>query len=597
MKVLKITAFVAAILLLAGLAAWLGRYEIGRMAEGLPPFSHGAGEYFTERVAMADGIELHTAISLPAGDGPWPTVLLRNPYAEFGSILQDQVCGRFIRYGYGCVLQQVRGRGESGGEWDPLENEMDDGRDTLAWLVKQGFQDGNIALVGPSYLAAVQWAAAASGLPPEVKTLVPAVFTTDNRPVMFQDGMFRHEVFSAWAVAMQDNETSFREAGKQYQAFIRHRPHIEADTAVLGRELPWYRRMVSGAAASASQWDSDLYRSVREVPPRLNVPILSVAGWYDVFTGPQIDDWNKLASQSRSRLIIGPWDHLAGTSKDLETPNAEGGLFQWSDMLDWLNHHLRGEELQTPPGVSAYVMQENRWIHRPVWPPATDSRRLFLSKLRAANDCEGGRLLDEPDPAPESVRFEYDPADPVPTRGGSGLLAFALPFFDGEPPGNVWQDGLCERPDVLTFQTEPLTEDWHIAGRVEVGLRVATSAEDSSFTAKLVEVLPDGRAINIRDSISRLSYRNRAAEPMEYQPGERVFVSMKLWPIEWVVRKGSRLRLDVSSSDFPKYHVHPNIAGPWAEVSETTVAEQTLYGGRGTPSFVEVPLVRESAGD
>ena len=141
---------------------------------------------------MQDGVRLFSSVALPE---PLPTVLIRNPYARFATIMRETVCGRMVRYGYACVLQDVRGQGESEGEWSPMVNEVRDGKDTINWLVKQSFQDGNIAMVGPSYLASVQYAVAASGLPNEVKTLVPAVYTADLSNILYSNGMFRHGTF------------------------------------------------------------------------------------------------------------------------------------------------------------------------------------------------------------------------------------------------------------------------------------------------------------------------------------------------------------------------------------------------------------------
>jgi putative CocE/NonD family hydrolase len=175
------------------------------------------------------GTRLFTTISLPETsetETKFPTVLVRNPYAQFVTIMRDTLCGRFVRYGYACVSQDVRGQGESEGDWSPGINEPKDGRDTVYWLVAQGFHDGNIGMMGPSYLASVQWATASMGLPEEVKTTIPAVYSTDLRGVMYQDGMFRHETFTAWASMMRSSNSDSDDAGAAYQAALTFRPHI-----------------------------------------------------------------------------------------------------------------------------------------------------------------------------------------------------------------------------------------------------------------------------------------------------------------------------------------------------------------------------------
>ena len=590
-KLLKGTVTLFAVIALLAVVAYFARHEITRVQEDMPSFTHSAGNNFDTMVKMSDGIELFTTVALPAGGNSFPTILLRNPYAEFGTILRDTLCGRFVRYGYACVFQDVRGQGQSGGDWVPGENEIGDGNDTLAWLVKQPFQNSNIAMVGPSYLAAVQWAAASGGLPEEVKTFIPAVYTSDNRSVMFHDGMFRHETFTAWASMMKEtNSESDADAGELYQRAIRHRPHIEVDTEVFGIDMPWYRRMVSGASADAEQWKVSGNSDLLKVPEQLTVPVLMIGGWYDVFLGPQFQDWQRLATQSSSRFVIGPWTHMGTGGEALETPNSEGGLFQWPIMLDWLEHHLKGRELQNKPGIASYVMRDNHWREYDSWPPVTHKKRFYLSGVTQSNSCDGGKLSTANGEPTMSVNFDYDPDNPVPTRGGAGMLAFILPGFEGAKPANVLQHGLCEREDVLSFISAPLAEDLHITGEIDLQLTVASSAEDTSFTGKLIEVMPDGKAINIRDSITSLAYRNHAERPQPYSPGELVSLAFDFWPIDWSVKKGSRLRLDISSSDFPKYHAHPNKAGNWAEIDNVEVARQTLFSGAGNESYLELPV-------
>ncbi len=582
------------LLLLAGAGAtYLARHELLRRYEELPPFTHSGGVQTDHRVQMPDGISLATTVYEPAGSGPWPTILIRNPYDQFMPVVVTW-CERLVRYGYACVYQDVRGQGGSEGEWEPVVNEGVDGSETLHWLAKQPFVDGNIGMLGPSYLAAVQWAAASVSLPPEVKTFVPSVFTTNNYASQYEGGMFRHETYTAWAAIMAQRGMGGESAGEQYQRAIRHRPHLEVDELFFGTRLPWYREWTGSPFPDAALWRRKDNRRLLSAPERLGIPILMVGGWYDVFFGPQFGDWERLASQSQSRFIIGPWTHRGSGGDALETPNAGGGLLQWIPVLDWLGHHLRGEPLDEPPGVATYVMRENRWLNRSTWPPKSRAMKLHLSAAKKSASCGGGRLSDAPSSIAERVQFVYDPDHPVPTRGGSGMLAFILPGFGGTPAANVWQGSICARPDVLSFQTDALTEPLHLAGRVQVALTVASDAADTAFTAKLVEVFDDGRAVNIRDGITSLALRNGAAYPQAYEPGESVEVHIRFWPIEWVVPAGSRLRLDVSSSDFPKYHAHPNRAGIWSQHKDAKTARQSLLLGEGLAGWVELPIVAGS---
>ena len=183
------------------------------------------------------------------------------------------------------------------------------------------------------------------------------------------------------------------------------------------------------------------------------------------------------------------------------------------------------------------------------------------------------------------MSYDYNPKDPVATLGGAGMLAFLLPGYEGAEPANVFQGEPCQRRDVISYLTDTLEEGLMISGEIGLSLRVSSSAPDTSFTMKLIEVFPDGRAINIRDAITSLGYRNDSKERQSYSPGSRITLGIDSWPIEWWVSKGSRLRLDVSSSDFPKYHAHTNRAGPWAKQVGTDIAAQTIYGG-----ILEIPV-------
>lgn len=579
------------VLALVATAAWFGRHELGRINAGLPAFTHPAGAESLVRVAMPDGIELATTIHRPAGDGPWPTVLIRNPYQGFDLFVRDW-CRRLVRYGYACVYQDTRGQGGSDGEWQPLVNEPVDGSATLHWLADQDFQDGNIGMIGPSYLGGVQWAAAAD-LPPEVKTLVPAIFSTDTHGVLYQNGMFRHETFTAWAAQMRSPDMNADGSGAAYQASLRHRPHLEADEAVFGERLPWYREWISSPSPSDELWQRTDNIRLQTAPQRLQIPILMIGGWYDVFIGPQMNDWQRLASRDRSRFIIGPWTHVGGGSDAFPTLDEEDTLFQWPAILDWLGHQLKGEPLEAALGVYSFGMREGRWRSRAEWPPATTPQRFHFGAASAAHDCSGGTLNRTPPEAADVGRYAYDPDNPVPTRGGAGMLAFVLPGFEGAPPGTQWQKGLCERGDVLTFTSEPLTEELRIAGEIEIALTIESDAEDTAFTARVIEVMDDGRAINVRDGITSLAYRNGAQSPLSYAPGSEETVRLRLWPIEWRLRPRSRLRVDISSSDFPKYHAHTNHAGPWAEQATAKIANQRIHIGGDHAGFVELPITTD----
>ena len=259
---LRIAGFLVVGVALLLAAAYAARFELLRYQLGLPSYTHRLASERDVRVAMRDGTELQTKVYEPTGEGPWPTVLVRNPY---DSAFLRSFCHTFVRYGYACVYQEVRGQMGSEGDWEPMVAEPNDGEDMLAWLVGQPFQNGNIGLYGPSYLASVQWAAASRGLPPEVKTMVPMVFATDLYSLAYERGMFRHEILTAWASVMPGRGFQLENA-KRYQEFVRYRPAIEIDEKFFGAHLAWFRDYITSPSRSDALWQREELLDVRAAP-------------------------------------------------------------------------------------------------------------------------------------------------------------------------------------------------------------------------------------------------------------------------------------------------------------------------------------------
>ncbi len=572
---------------LLGLLAGLGyglRYQGARVYLDLPAYTHSEGETLQYELPMRDGVRLFTQVYLPDGAGPWPVVLVRNPYDVAGTF--GFVCGIFNRMGYGCVHQDVRGRMRSQGEWYPLAHERNDGLDTLDWLVKQDFMDGNIALYGMSYLAGVQWAVA-DELPPEVKTMIPMVYGTDAYTVQYEGGLFRHEVITAWASLMPRDSMRF-DNGEAYHAATRHRPASEADVQALGVSIDWYREWIHSDTRSAAFWNQEEVRSMGQQPARTQVPVLAIGGWFDLFLAAQMKDFARLPRRAESRYIIGPWHHLQRS--DIDLPNDPGQAGQWAEVLEWLDHHLRGAPYHRKTGViSSYAMGQGAWHERPDFPPATEPLTMHLGGFEASAGCEGGLLSAQPQQG--SHTYTYDPDDPVPSIGGTALLAFAFKTFDGVQPGPVEQGQLCERPDVLTFRSAPLDAFVHIAGSMTVDLQVKSEAPDTAFTIKVFEERADGTVVNIREGARTLGHREGDVQRVPYAPGSEVQVSVQLWPMEWRLKKGSRLRLEVSSSNFPALAAHTNRFGPWAVQTGADITNNTVLSG----SQITLPVWAGSA--
>lgn len=607
----KKTLLVSVVLLLVtGFVIYFQQMQIVRLVLEMPPYTHETASTETIMLPMSDGVNLRTQVFLPklkdqvegtAGklSEKWPIILIRYPYKKLGQIM-PYICKLFNGYGYGCVAQLNRGMGESGGEWLPVVNEPNDGTDTLNWIAAQSWMDGNIAMWGGSYLAYNQWAAAYD-YPEALKTFVPVSMGTNFQLSLYEKGAFRHFV-TAWAMNMpgRDNEGGTGSGGTYLEA-LQHRPHVSMDEYFLGSEVDWYREWVGASSPSSPTWFREDGLKLAAVTKKLDMPILMLEGLYDPFFASQLADYLNLATKNKSRMIVGPWTHISNLTGEL-VPWDIDRLYKLALQLSlpWFEHHLKGKPLDNNGANEAggffkiYDVGANKWRTHSSWPVETVSKKFDLRNFSGANGCKGGELvlanLASVDsdvnntPQEQSISYQYNPKDPVLSVGGAGFL---MPVNDKMTAGIFEQEGFCERDDVLTFISEPIKQDMTISGKIKVQLKVASSAEDTAFTAKLMDVQPDGRAFNIRDSVTTLALRNDVPDPIIYKPGDKVDALIDMWATEWTIKKGHRLRLDISSSNFPAFNIHSNFAAPWGEQIETQVAAQTLYA----PSYLELPTI------
>jgi putative CocE/NonD family hydrolase len=548
---------------------------------------HGFGESHHLYVTMSDGVRLKTHVWLPDGEGPWPAMFVRNPYVD-GSDSGDPSLLQFVRYGYAVVLQECRGRGKSEGVWEPYANERQDGSDALRWLVSQPWQDGNIGLYGGSYLGFTQWIVA-DCLPPEVKTMYVCVMGTDLQRFAYMNGMFRHDIYTSWSLTNAGVDWAGRDMGEvAYEAYS-YRPQAGMDLALLGRKLDWYNGFVTHPAPGDPYWEEGVPGMLKSIPAKVNVPVCLVGGWFDIALDTMFESFLGLREDIRekSRFVVGPWTHSIAPAGDLEYPNGwmDGTNGGTKAVLAWFDHTLKGMPYPVELGVvHAYTIGESAWQDWKKWPPQSRKKMLYLS-----GDSGLSEALSNTESA-RSASFIYDPNDPVVTVGSSCLLN----VYGYEP---YWPKNACVkqpepgyRQDVISFVSEPLELPIRIAGNVSVTLYVGSTAEDTAFTVKLMEVFPNGEAYNIVDGITSLAFRNGATEPLGYAPGAIERIRIELWSIAWRVNSGSRIRLDVSSSNYPAYHAHPNVAGNWSLQENVREAWQTLYWGASFPSFVELPI-------
>lgn len=523
------------------------------------------------QVRMRDGVELSTQVYLPVGAGPWPVIVVRDPY----SFAQYVFCKVFVQYGYACVNQEVRGRGRSGGAWYPFIHEREDGLDLLGWVTRQPWQNGRLALEGGSYLGVVQWAVAGD-LPPEVKTFVATVAHGDVYQLTYHNGMFDEGLTGVWL------QSQFRPVAAQLldpnhwrTKIAGHFPAHGVDPREFGRDWGPYQDYLAHPDRDDAYWQSPAYVALREAHKHVRVPVLMIDYANDFFLPGALQTYDELPTRDQSVLMLGPGNH--GGAPD---PQIAGSYTQdYADTLAWLDHFLRDAPLpdRLRPGVNVFVHGDQSWRHFDRWPQPERSTTYYFDQLANAQPCDGGLLATTAPSAPQAATYAYDPRHPAPTRGGPYELISDAVAEQGAD--------ICERPDVLSFASAPLAGGALLNGSMRIRLRVASDAADTAFSVKVSEHFADGRVYNIRDDISTLSMRNGATHRIAYTPGEQVEVIFDLTPILWRLQRGSRLRVDISSSNAPAFFPHPNRAGLWSEIADPVVAHQTVYGGS-----VELPL-------
>lgn len=556
-------------------------------------------------VTMRDGVELATDAWIPSGT-PAPTLLVRLPYGkDLPALLAYGLVPNvfaLVEAGYAVVYQDCRGTFRSGGEFVPMLNEPDDGADTIAWLLGQPWCDGNIGTYGPSYLGFVQWASAASG---QLKAIAPAVTTTDyyTAPWYSDGGAMSWHTVQSWTTQMAMVET-LRQVGRGTGdpellaglagMMAEPQPHLAAlppsHQPLIEKVWPWWSELLSHP--SRDQFWQRL--SVLDHAEQATVPALHIGGWFDIFIANTARSFTEFKIRSEGqRLIIGPWDHLNSTGI---YPDRQFGMTADAITQDLTGHHLRffdrwlrGKTTQDAP-VRIFVMGIDQWRDEPDWPlPDTSYVPYYLDSSGRANTAAGdGRLSTEPPGETATDSYLYDPLRPVPSLGGRVMLPSTA-----NAAGPVDQRPVESRDDVLCFTTDVLAETVEVTGHVSLTLYVSSSAPDTDFTGKLVDVFPDGRAIFLTDGILRARYRNSLAEPEPLTPGEPVEISLDLSVTSNVFLPGHRIRLEVSSSNFPRFDRNTNTGGVIADESaaQATVAVNRVLHGPGYPSHLTLPVI------
>ena len=559
-----------------------------------------AGEKKEIMLPMRDGVKLRTVFQFPdiKGAQSYPTILMRSCYPFMEVILEQQAI-EYSKRGFLFIFQWCRGTGGSEGEWVPNVNERNDGLDTLEYLQQQGYV-GNIGYLGDSYLALTGWCMA-DAVPPKVKTMYLGVYGCDRHTSAYKDGLFRQDILTAWAMG---NAGTAVEA--PYQESCAYRPQVEVDEKLWGVRLDWYRDWITHPDREDPYWQEGFWGMLGQIPSKVKIPLFIREGWYDHHLGSAVVTYERLSEEAKAHSVlqIGPWNHSfmpAVTGQPLEHL-ADSGI---DTALDWFTRILKNGELPEKAAYT-YVIGADEWKKWDTFPVQRVKEQSWLlqkeGRLTEAAERQNtveqreenvplSVLEEENQTKDEAVSddaqsFLYDPEHPVTSHGAESL------FQTQEDVGSLLQPEPGSRDDVMSYVSEPLREVMEIEGKIRAHLFVSSDAEDTAFSAKLMEVFENGETVNIRGSITTLAYRNGADRRGTYTPGDVVEINIEMWDVAWKLRKGSRLRLDISSSDFPQYSVHSNYPGIWSEQSETKVAKQSVHFGKNYPSEVILPVVR-----
>jgi putative CocE/NonD family hydrolase len=531
-------------------------------------------------VHMRDGVELATDVYLPDSEGEFSTLLIRDMYSN-GTTANRQAYARFATAnGYAFVFQSVRGRYDSGGNWYPYFPEINDGDDTLSWIADQPWSNGKVGMFGSSYLASVQWLAALNRNPALV-TIIPAVSPGNYyRDVAYPGGVFSLLSRARWGIGLAGSRTSTMFPVD----WINEIDHLPIDT--LGKSLGFDVRHFQDWIAHPSY---DAYWEPVNLEKRASemiVPALNIGGWYDVFLRSTIGSYQTMTREAASatarsgqRLIIGPWPH--GWNQSSQVGDLDFGEAAVIDLeplyLAWFDHWLNGADEPDGARVRIFVMGENVWRDETEWPLARTEYRPFY--LHAT----GALSPDEPSRRAKPLTYTYDPADPVPTLGGNIMEPTLRGPYD--------QSRLDGRGDVLRFISEPFSEATEITGPIRAEIYATSDSRDTDFMAKLIVVKSDGVSFNLVDGVIRARYRDGFDSPSLIEPGKIYKYDIDLWATSYLLSPGDKLRVDITSSNFPRLARNLNTGAEFAKTSEMKAAHQAIYLDAAHASRIVLPLI------
>ncbi|MCY1082106.1 CocE/NonD family hydrolase [Archangium lansingense] len=537
---------------------------LARLLELPPADTHDVAVERDLEVPMPDGIKLLADRYAPRHGGKLPTILVRSPYGRRG-IFGLQYGRLFAERGFQVLVQSVRGTFGSGGQLDPFRNEKADGLATIEWMKQQDWFSGEFAMHGASYLGLVQWALARDA-GPGLKALVAHETASEFRSQTYAGGAYSLDTTLSWVHLVRNQEKTGLQASltrlgaaRKLKPLFRHLPLNEVDALATGERVPFFQDWLEHGAPEDPWWNAADFSGSRS---ELTAPVHLIGGWYDIFLPWQVSDYTALQRAGRAPyLTIGPWTHVS----------PEGFVVAARESLVWLKAHLKGDrsQLREAP-VRVFVMGANTWRDFSEWPPpGIQTRRWHL---------QPGRGLSQATPATSGPdRYRYDPAAPTPSLGGALLTREAGARDNRE---------LESRSDVLTYTSAPLEKDLEVIGPVQAELFVRSSLPHTDFFARLCDVEPSGRSINLCDGLLRLVPGKPSAGP-----DGTLRITIDLWPTAHRFLAGHRIRLQVSSGAHPRFARNPGTGEPLATAKTLVPADQAVFHDPAHPSALLLPVM------
>ena len=568
-------------------------------------------------VPMRDGTRLATDVFRPNAPGKFPVLVNRGPYGKDQYIANpDHSTWFFPAHGYIVLSQDCRARfGSEGDYYNPVFQEAADGYDTVEWAATQEWSNGRVGTTGQSYLGATQYTLATTNpLPPHLQTMAPFSASSD-----FHQSWVYHTGGAmewGWTVpyAIHKGRNTLERLGREDLLSQMDEYVLPPGNFAQPLKDDWYNHLPLrdwiDRLQEAAPYLSEYFDEERDGPywwkanvlknlSGIKIPMFHVSSWYDIFLEGALNSYqaitnsggNRLARENQ-KLLIGPWAHVrpftqphTGGAGDIDFgDNAAIELHDF--LLRWFDYWLKDSDtgIMEEPPVSLFIMGDNRWRQEKEWPLArTHYTNYYLHSQGSANSSSGDGTLSTTPPMDEQVdQFIYDPNTPVPTLGGNTLII---------PYGVMDHRTLEEREDILVYSTPPVDKTIEITGPITVTLFAASTAKDTDFTAKLVDLRPDGYAQNLQDGIIRARFRTSAAEPSFITPGKVYCFEIDLWSTSHVVQVGHSIRLEISSSNFPRFDRNPNTGAGLGVNSNMIEAQQTVHHSSNFPSHITLPII------